>query len=497
MKNILPIIGAFLLFSFLMSCNSNDPAPSGEDPITLDELILALTNNGNAKTWRIQSATLTNSSVTELPVSEAFNIKDDEFIFSANGSLPQLEFRGRNDFNADATDFQSFLLDYYKSPIDLSLAVDPNDPSKFSALNGMEFTLQENTIIGQWTIEQNSTLSFSLITKSSEDYLTPPSSLNFQEVVQIPTEYNFYENSSSVDILASQSNNSIYMIYSTDDFPNPIPNASQRAEGVVRYDLNTNQFNFNIFHNQDFFTKRAWISNNKLKVLGSQAINTYNDLSIPGDPDDSFYYNLYENGGFFYVRHDIVIVDDLIYIMGGSLDAEDNPDVPQDYFDEILTYNEVSQELNEVANLPDTKSMAAVEIVDGKIYLFGGSAEFAMYETAESVSYIYDIETNSISSFNLPQPLAITYAVAVENLIYVGGTIVTVTPDEFNDFDIYFGVYDTLTGQFTELPHNLDDSNLGSRLSGITYYNGTLYAIYQNGTDFVNEEYYLMAMDLQ
>ena len=496
MKRMLPVFGLLFLFSLITNCNNDDPASNGDDPISLDELISALTSNGDVKSWKIEFASLSNGTVNDLNVSEAFNIKDDEFLFSANGQGLQLTYRARNAFNEDATDFQSFLLDFYKSPIDYSIATNPNDPSNFSANNGMEFNLEEGMINGQWTLGANTTLSFTLTIKSSEDYLTPPASLNFQEVVTIPSEYQFEESVGSADILGSQSNNSIYMIYSTDQFPNPIPNTPSRAEGVIRYDLNTNQFNFNIFHNQDFFTKRAWISNNKLKVLGSQAINTYDDLDIPGDPDDSFYYNLCDaDCEYFYVRHDIVISDDLIYLMGGSLEPDPIPGSVTNYFDKVLTYNDVTQELTNVTTLPGSKSMAAVELVDDKIYIIGGCQGFTNFETAETTSYIYDLSTNSFSTFNLPNPVAVTFGVAVENLIYIAGNEVIQTEDSL-DYNIFFGVYNTETAQFSELPHNLDDSGLRKRVSGITYYNDELFILYQNSDFGDTEDYKLMSTQL-
>ncbi len=492
----------FVCTLLIFTCSSDDVTNPPEDvpQTTIDEVIALVTNNGDLKTWKIESASFTNSNVSDLDVTNAFNIKEDEFRFSANNQTINLEHRQRNDFNREATDLQSFLLDNYKSTINYVVANDADDPTILNATNNtIRFNVvNENLITGEWIIDADTKLAFSLTEKTASDFLNAPSSLNFQEITPVPTEYAFLETLGSADVLASQANNAIYLTYSTDNFPNP-NGGSPRAEGVIRYDLGTNQFSNNIFHNADFFTKRAYISNNKLNVLGSQYLNTYDNINTLSNPESSIAYN---NIGFeswyVYYRHDLVNINDDVYIIGGNPDSFDDPNNPNDYFDKILIHNNPSSNVpDEVATLPAAKCQAATELVDDTIYILSGTRGFGEYETSETLSYAYDINTGTFTNFNISEALSVSFAVTVENLIYVAGQVrVLNTENEVLDINAYLGVYNTETGTFNEIQTNLDDNDQNSRISGITHLNNTLYIVYQTSNDSSNESYVIMSASL-
>jgi hypothetical protein len=490
MKSKLSLLFFSLLTILFFTCSSDDtPSEAPDDTsgdITIDpgdsesisdDILNGITNNGDIKVWKIESATLTNNSVNNLDVTNAFNIKDDEFRFYTENNNLHLEHRQRHEFNKNAPNYQSFLLENYRSALNYVLINDVDTPMGITTENNtLTFNYQSNSLIsGVWMIANNTTLNFELSIKTAADYPSIPTNLSFEEVIEIPNSYNFHEtNGASAEVIASQSNNSLYLINTTNVFDNP-NGGINRTEGVVHYDINTNQLDHHLFHNVDHYTKRAVISNNKLKVIGSQYINTYNDLNSISGPFSSLFYNNQTTHNYF--RHDAVIYDELIYIMGGNAETDN----PANYFNRVLTYNETTNDLNVRTTMPTPKAQAAMEVVDGKIYIFSGVQAFNEMETAETLSYIYDIQSNSFTEFDLPQSLSVSFATRVQNLIYVGGQVRVLDPNNSNnalEINPYLGVYNTEDNSFTEITHNLESNNdTLSRIHGIAYNNNALYVV--------------------
>ncbi len=475
------------------SCSSDDDRTPTDPDATIDEIIAAITNDGTTRTWKIDSAALTNSSVSGLNVIDAFNINDDEFIFSVSNQNLVLEHKQRHAFNEDATNFQTFLQDNYQASINYDFTTNSQITSLFTSTNNdLElFYLDDNTILGEWNLNSSDRLGFKIRVKTADDYQSATTSLNFSELATIPQEFGFLEHFNSADVVVSNANNSLYIVYSTDFFVNP-DGDTPRAEGVIRYDFNSNTFNNNIYHNADFFTKRAHVDLGGLYTSGSQFYNTYTDLDIPSNPDTVFYNELLD---YFFVRHDIVSYNNETYLLGGNPihQGEPNP------FNAVLKYNPSTAEtLTQIASLPNPKAHAASELVDGKVYTFGGTYSFGTVETAETLCYIYDIDSNTFDSFNIPQALAFSFTTSIENIIYVAGQILVLDPETNSivDRNAYLGAYDTETNEFTEIAHNLDDSDTFSRISGIAAANGKLYVVYQNSNDPDNENYVIMTADL-
>ena len=483
------------VFLFLFnSCSSDDDKGNPETEVTINEILAAITNNGESKTWKIDSARFTNSTVSNLDVTNAFNIKEDEFVFSASNQTLALEHKQRNHFNKDATDFQTFLLDDYRASVSQSFVSDTDTgyPISFTSSDGQLNLLyiEDNHILAEWSLDANSTLSFKLIEKNAGDYETPTTNLTFTELATIPQEFVFLESFASADMIASHADNSLYLVYST-SVENP-DGGNPRAEGVIRYDLSSNTFNNNFYHNADFFTKRSCLDATGLNVSGSQFYNTYSDLGISSNPEQTVNYNdLLDN---YFLRHDIVSYDGDTFLIGGNPMHQGEPDP----FESILKYNPNTETLTEIATLPSPKSRAASEVVDNKIYTFSGTYSFSESETAETLSYIYDIDSNTFESFDIPVALGCSFTTSTENLIYVAGQVLTLDPDTngITDRNAYIGAYNTETNEFTQLTHNLEDSDQLSRISGMATINDKLYVVYQNSNDANNENYVIMVADL-
>ena len=447
----------FLLFAstlFLIGCSSDDNNNSQDPPDNTNELIESLIANvtgGSETIWKIESASLTNNTVTDLDVSNTFNITDDEYVFKtvANSQTIALEHRQGNAFNESATDINDFLLDFYKSAENTSLTI-VDVTSKVFGDSNKSFTYNSETNMTAELSLSNATLSIELSPKTALDFASPPNGgLNFTEIMTIQKSFGL----GIVGFTGANQNNSLF-----------IANRDGSIPTVYKYDLNTNTLTENTLDpNSDFVTKKALIVNNQLKVFGANYVTTY-DLDIESTPTSI-------NHGLNLSRFGFTTLNEDIYFIGGDIDTP---------ADKIRLYNESTNNPQVVATIPTPKSWAGSEIVNSKLYIFGGQTGFNPgAEDPESISYIYNLDDNSFTNFNLPQALFASYPVRYQNLIYVAGNIGIDADDDgvFEDFDNFFGAYNTLDDTFTEIMTDLDNSGTNT-IKGITVFNNKIYALY-------------------
>lgn len=470
----------FLCFAFVAlgllcttSCGDDD---SPNDPVTTtdddgmtddgtsdttladaqDETIGTLTN-GDQKTWRISQATLTNSSGT-FDISTNFNVTDDEFIFSGSRTNGTVLWRPGNDIDVSANSSEASLLDYYLAPETGGFAFDPESSTALTGLDGrLSFTVvDENTIMGALNFNNRSndaTIDLTLTTKQASDYATPPSGgLSFSEVGSFDA-YPAFAQQGNVGMVGSTPENSIYIAYRDDCAENNL------RSRVIKLDLSTGSLTEKRTNITDFFTRKLNIVNNELVLTGGINVYTY-DLDLINDPIVSPH-----NAGNL-SRFSSANVGDDLYIVGGDLD------VPAD---KIRLFDRSTGNLNQAATLPTPKVHAGSEIVNNKLYIFSGRTAFFDDTTAETTSYIYDIDNGSFSSFDFPVTLYNSYAARSQNLIYIVGDTRDLSTGDFN---IWMGVYDTQDGSITEIAHDLDDTDLGSYVHAMTVVNDKMYVAY-------------------
>ena len=466
----------FLFFTytlFFIGCsnddNSNSQNPPGDNTTELIEALIEDITGGSETIWKIDTALLTNSTVTNLDVSDAFNITDDEFIFKkeVNSQNIYLEYKQGNSFNENASDTSSFLLDYYRSAENSTLSITDIESKVFANSSKVFMYNSETNITAEITF-QGATLSVELSPKTAEDFLNPTtSSLSFTEIASFQSPAGIANLSSG--FVGSFADNSLY-----------IAMREGSPERVIKYNLDSNTFNENSYSQFDFVTKRLHIINNQLKVVGAQFINTYS-LEVDSDPIST------AHGLSDISRFGSAVVDDDIYFVGGDLSDEANAN-------KITRYNQVTGNLEVIATMPTSKFWAESEIVDNKLYVFGGKQTFI--GDSETTSYIYDLDTNTFETFNLPVPLFASFTARYENLIYVSGQVRVDTNNDGNedDFNIYLGVYNTLDNTLTEISTDLDDSDNLSSIWGMTLFNNKLYVIYGELT--TNPTWFIMSADL-
>lgn len=433
--------------------------------------------DGSSKVWKIDTAILNNGSGA-IDVSENFNILDDEFIFRNGTTTGKTEFEGtlewrqNNVIAFEATTAEDAKLDFYVSPETLTYDFDTDSSSSLTSSDAaFSFTINEsNELVGTITYTEDASLDVTLTPKAAADYQQVPSTaLSFSEA------FTFQSNSvdsGAVGMVGSLANNSFFVALRD---ANPAGNFNE--ERVLRFDLSDNSVKESYYDNPDFVSKQLIPHNGQLLVVGGQRINSY-DLDLNNTPTS--YQDYRFSLGLDYLglsRFGTATVDGDVYLYGGDLD---NPAV------EIYNYNLFNEEMTIVSQLPAPRFGARGEVVDYKLYVFGGTEEF-FTPPANNTIYIFDLETQSFTTETMPQAIDFTYTGKIENLIYVAGRIDSI--DENNalvDREPYLGVYDTNTNTFTELETNLVSPDLET-IHSMAVFDNKIYILYGQGTTIEGE----------
>jgi len=488
-KSAFSVFSIVLLFA-IYSCNNDNDDPmvdpvtiEDEDPIEDPTVTLANSRAANItlltkdaeKVWKISSAELTNSNGT-FDISTNFNVNDDEFIFkksplesgkSSTDFEGSLEWRKNSDIILSADSQEAALNELYVPSVKFNFDFDEESGSKITGNAGkFAFTINDNgTIAGDLELD-NAILKISLTEKLASDYQSIPSTvLNFAPAFTFDS--NSIENRSA-DMVGSRANNSIYISMSENDMRDEISNI--RPERILKYDLNASILNEKLFFDINWYSKQLIVNNNKILVVGGNGINSY-DLDIESDPTTSPSYD--EALGipsFGVTRHGTAIYNNSLYIVGGHIQD-------QSLSDRIYKFDIETQAMTEFAIMPEGRSGARAEIINDKLYIFGGTEKFYT-PPAENDIYIYDLNTAALTIETMPTGVDTTFASRLGNLIYVAGIVKTYDADkQITNADPYMAAYDTTTGAYTELETNLMSPSLET-IHSMAILENKIYIIY-------------------
>ncbi len=484
MKCIKPLF-IFSLLLLLVSCGDDDdssttnPDDMGDDPqdqsVILnnerDETVAILTDANLDKIWRFSQAMLTNDAGT-FEITNNFNVRDDEFVFSGTRTNGVFEWRPANDINVEGTTISETLLDFYIPTETSPFIFDQDSSTSLTALNGnMELiVVNENTITGTLTFDgtrsafAGETIDFTLTTKQAEDYITPPESgMVFNEVASFLAT-DFFAQQSNSGLIGSYADNSLFIT-----FRNDCSNNNGAPSRTLKYSVDDDTFIERNDEFADFFTRKINIINNDLIVTGGQNIYTY-DLDLTQAPV------ITPHNAPALSRFSTATLGGDIYVVGGDLDF---------VADSLRRINSDTGTLEVVATMPLPKVHAGSAFVNDNLYIFSGREAFFDFETITPTSFIYNTNTGEFTTFEMPVALGNSFAAQFENLIYIVGDIQEDLDGDggLDNHDVWIGVYDTLTDEITELSHNLDDSDEFSYVHSMTVFNDNLYVIYGNLLD--------------
>lgn len=302
------------------------------------------------------------------------------------------------------------------------------------------------------------------------------------EGIAIPTFLEFKEvttlEGSNLDhatgFLGSSKYNSLYIAHRA-----IFEASTSQPEKVSRYDLTTNELQSVQFDQTDFLTKQIHLVNDELVVLGGHFINVYTPF-LEG-PSRSFAHTL------AITRFGSVDYQDEIYFWGGDVSF------PEQDSDKLYKWNNLERTLEIIAELPTPKTWSHGEVVEDRIYIFGGREQFR--DTIPSdIIYIYDIGDTAVASLHLPVPVNRTWTARHDELIYVGGHVTA--EDNPRDNNIFFGVFNTRDFSFREVNLSLSDDGL-STIYQMTVVGKRLFVLYGEQQNQLQEiSYSIMEADL-
>lgn len=482
------IIAAMLL---LWGCDDEQPTvQQAENKEEIAAKTWQAISGSNENVWRIAQARLFNAAATSgIDISSAFNVKDDEFEFilpdaDQRADLLQQEgvliWRQGYSIHAGAASAEQALQDHYFSPRSFSFGLSADDPNMIMSQAG-DFSLApagDNKLEGEIKLGDGQRLMVSLVPKTAEDYKRAPASLSFRPLSTIRSYYI----SQAPGLIGSNSQNSLYLghkEYVEEVQPN-LTVTRIESEKIIKFNLSTQEQVVKTIPHQDMNTKELQIVDNKLIVIGGAYANTY-PMNLAAAPESASH-------GLSLSRHGSTTLNNEVYIIGGG-----HRDVNSD---KVYRWNNASNSLEEFATMPAPRVWADGEIVNNKLYIFGGQTTFSD-APAESTIFIYDLEAKSWETLELPEAINITYAVRHQNLIYLAGRIDRDmnNDDNVEKFDTAFGVFDTRTNSYQELTASLEFPHSYSTIAQLAIVNDKLYVIHGlfNG---INEEFTIQVADL-
>lgn len=279
-----------------------------------------------------------------------------------------------------------------------------------------------------------------------------PVFFNFREVAVVQG-FNLRQASG---FLGSAEHNAIFIAHREDN-----PTTGFSSERVTRVDLATGASTSRYFDRDDYVTKRLHIRGDELIVIGGTYFNTYS-TDLQNNPTNVIH-------GLSITRFGSALYDGEIYVWGGDINALNS--------DKIYRWNESSERFDQIGTLPGPKTWAQGEIIDGRLHVFGGRAEFESQEAQDQI-YIYDLETGNSATQRLPGPVPRTFTADGNGVIYVAGQIWDSNPST-EDLNIFFGIYNPSLGLFDEFPTNLSDEGWLS-VNAITRIGDKIYFLYGN-----------------
>ena len=441
MKNSFLILFALsLLFNYSCANEDDQIKPVTEDPenqdpnnplnLTLDEVIEIFSGGNNDKIWKISSAVVSNTNgVDQLDITNLFNVKDDEFRFvSSNQTIDMRHKRGFY-INSLGTDMDSFKSDKNVSSIQASLMTIQEPTISFEGLQGLyTFSLLENNSIIKCNITNESyLLELELAEKTLNDFL--PAANSISNPIEL---FQFQTGIFRVGFKHSQANESLYITNRND--------LEVFGQLAFKIDLQNGLTEELSFTQQDFATKN-------IEFIEDQVV------SIGGSKFELFDFN-FENPiitdevpGNAIVSNGSASLDDTAYLFGGLVNGA---------IDVLSTWNINQADYTDITTLPFELDDLDGEIIDQKLYMFGGREIGNPQNQGSNIVYIYDLDLDQTTQIVIPVTLRETYTSIVEQLIYVGG-LQPVDEDADGNYELspFIGVFNTTNNEFTSLDIDL------------------------------------------
>ncbi|WP_299433681.1 hypothetical protein [uncultured Aquimarina sp.] len=461
------------LIVLMISCGSDDDANPTNETGDINTTIEILTSNSQ-KPWRIETAIITTPGKSgSLDVSDEYNIKDDVFIFSneikdnpnVTNENASVIWKQREAVNWNATSLEDIYMDKYEDELVLGIEIPEGNPNTFSGFNGLsDFIVTDNSITGKIEVATGVFLEITLSPVLETDLPIIPESLIFKEVAEY-TLSNLPGVANTLGFTGSNANNKLYISRRGEVFTE---GCEFREEDIISFDIDTKEFDINIScQPSGFATKELEIINNRLVSVSSNSINVY-DTDMLESP------TIYEHDPSF-SRHGTATIGDDIFIVGSLFEGVS---------DKLYKFNTLTNQFSEVTSMPKEKLWADGEILDNKLYIFGGQDNLFDNIIGSDDILIYDLYTNEWDNLTMTKLVNDTFTGRYQNLICVGGSIWVDNNDDgqIDELNGFLGVFNTQDNSFEEVDFELDTPVFGG-FRQLTVVRNKLYVI----TGFEND----------
>lgn len=472
MKSLIHLCLALFISMLSISCQNDDT----NDNTSMDEVTNTLTA-GTSKIWRISKASLINGGA-EIDITQNFNVKDDEFIFSGTDANGTLQWKKGFDIKTDATSAQETLLDKYVSSVSASFGLQNNSDTivETGFANTTIEINEDNTISVNVTNEDTTIFNFTLVEKKQADYVAvPQTGLNFTNTFTFMSDD---IGCCAPGMIGSYADNSLFLV--TKDL---IQNGGDGTgpERVLKFNLDSNSVTEKFFDQNDYVSKQLHIIGDKLVAIGGQYINTY-DLDLNTEPTSITH-------GKKLSRFGMAVLDNDAYMIGGDLNNIEG--------NKIFKWNLESETLTEFATLPETKSGARATIVNDHLYVFGGRNEFLGSIKSNKIHKVDISNGTQIETFEMNKATNYTFVQKYQHLIYVAGQIeIPSDDDEVFIVETTIGVFNTLDNTYQELASNLTNPTNRETIHQMAIFNGKMYIIYGGKVELEPVEWDVLVADL-
>jgi hypothetical protein len=449
-------ISVLVALAPLWACQPDEPGMAGRDAITIQDGLTG--GSANSKRWVVETATLKPASNSNaIDITNLANVQDDEFVFQTAGGQRKLklEWKLRNDIKAEATSGKEALLDFYRSPRSNELTIQDNGEISSDDSNLKISWVSENKVRVQ--LSKGTTELAMELTPENMANSTMTSSLQFNKI----SEISGVGMEQAAGFTGSMASNSLYIAYKS------LEEGGNFPERVLRFDLASKAFQEVMdFVHPDFVTKELHIINDELKVVGAQFVNTYS-LDLEQPPTSVPH-------GLKLTRYGSTVVDNEVYLFGGDLNGLNG--------NKIYRHDQATGQLTEVGILPEPRYWAHGEMVDGKLFVFGGRQSFTT-EQAEDDIFAWDAATGATNTYKLPESYHRTFAARKDHRIFVAGQQ-NVPPDTVDGQPVFptktaFGYFDTRDNTFHSLSSSLAGTSASS-VYGLTIVEDHIYVLYGN-----------------
>jgi len=434
LKIVLVLISILVVFGCSDDNEQITPIDVTNSSITVEEAIEDITG-GTFKVWKIDQAHLLQNGEATVDISSLYNVRDDEVTLSMNidGSNGLLRWNRGFDINTNASTVEEAASDIRRSVQQLNLFIEETEfgIEVYSEENRLKGVYDETTKTITGTLKYDPDvpeIQITLTEKKAGDYIAPASTFTIgSELFSFTSEVN------TLGFKVSQATNNLFIT----NRRNAVDDGSQQA---FKYNLITGNLDELLFNRPDFATKNIEFINNTVYSIGGKSFDRF-EYDFINEP----LHETIENESIIHSNGSAAL-DNKIYVFGGVIAQQ---------FRSWTTWEPGQSSIfPTLLPISDDLYNPDGEIVNGKLYVFGGwSVDQGSPAMSSNTIYTFDLIGGDLDQIPGLEGVFFAYTSIVQHLIYIGGRKGVDTNGD-GSIDVYtsnFWVFNTLNNTLNEI----------------------------------------------